>query len=293
MAIRQKLADDNPTVTKLQSDLARSRHNLGYLLSESGKLPEAEAEYRKSMAIYQKLADEDPSVTGFRAELANNHLDLGILLSRDGPARGVGGRRAQGHRALPEAERRQPERPWPQGWPLRRSLLPWRRDPRPRPAGRGTRRLRTGHRHPREAGQGKPESVVPQPSGPLFARRGLALRELGDSAGGGGRYPAGTRPLRRPRRRDRARSGSETACCRAALAGLAGARRSGRVGTGSQGRDCPGDGSLAESRRQRLPQPRRVPVRAGDSSRFRSREDFKKLLAELDETSAAKPKSSP
>ena len=48
MAIRRQLADGNPTVTKLQSDLARSHHDLGYVLSESGKPLEAEAEYRQA-----------------------------------------------------------------------------------------------------------------------------------------------------------------------------------------------------------------------------------------------------
>jgi len=66
------------------SDLARSRHNLGYVLAESGKPTEAEAEYRKAMAVHQKLVDRDPAVIGFRAELANNLLDLGILLSETG-----------------------------------------------------------------------------------------------------------------------------------------------------------------------------------------------------------------
>ena len=84
LAIRKKLADDNPAVTDFQNTLARSRHNLGYLLAESGKASQAEAEYRTAIAIYQKLSDRDPTVTGFRDELANTQIDLGILLAETG-----------------------------------------------------------------------------------------------------------------------------------------------------------------------------------------------------------------
>ena len=84
MAIRQKLADDNPAVTDFRSDLAWSHRALADLLSKTGKPAEAEAEYRKALAIRQKLADDNPAVTGFRSSLADSHFDLGILLSNTG-----------------------------------------------------------------------------------------------------------------------------------------------------------------------------------------------------------------
>ncbi len=63
MAVRQKLANDDPTLTEIQSDLAQSHHNLGYLLSDTGQPAKAEAEYRKSLVIYQKLARRQPSAS--------------------------------------------------------------------------------------------------------------------------------------------------------------------------------------------------------------------------------------
>src|SRR5207253_7558859 len=45
LAIYQKLADTNPAATEFRSGLATSHHNLGSVLSETGKPAEAEAEY--------------------------------------------------------------------------------------------------------------------------------------------------------------------------------------------------------------------------------------------------------
>ena len=84
LAIRQKLADDNPADTDFRSGLADSHFNLGILLSSTGKPAEAEAEYRKALAIRQKLADDNPADTGFRSGLADSHFNLGILLSNTG-----------------------------------------------------------------------------------------------------------------------------------------------------------------------------------------------------------------
>ena len=88
LAIRQKLADDNPAVTSFRSDLAASHNNLGILLADTGRPAEAEAEYRKSLAIRQKLADDNPSNTAFGNRLALGHYNLGTLLrEQTGPRR--------------------------------------------------------------------------------------------------------------------------------------------------------------------------------------------------------------
>ena len=79
LAIRQKLADDNPAVTDFRSRLADSHINLGILLSETGKPAEAEAEYRKALAIRQKLADDNPSVIDFRGGLSYDYLRVAAL----------------------------------------------------------------------------------------------------------------------------------------------------------------------------------------------------------------------
>ena len=60
LAIRQKLVDDNPTVTMFQDELANGYNNLGSLLSRTGDAPGARAAYGKAIAIRQKLADAEP-----------------------------------------------------------------------------------------------------------------------------------------------------------------------------------------------------------------------------------------
>ena len=54
LAIRQKLADANPTVTDFQSDLASSHNNIGILLNATGKPAEALKAYEAALAIRRK-----------------------------------------------------------------------------------------------------------------------------------------------------------------------------------------------------------------------------------------------
>jgi serine/threonine-protein kinase len=84
LAIYQKLADANPTVTQFQSNLAWSHNDIGSVLNNTGKLEEALASYRQALAIRQKLADANPTVTQFQSELAWSHSDIGLALSRTG-----------------------------------------------------------------------------------------------------------------------------------------------------------------------------------------------------------------
>ena len=78
LALRQKLADDNPAMIEFRHKLAVSHNNLGFLLSKMGKLAEAEAEYRKAVSLFQKLADDNPAVSYFRNLLAfQSHNNLG------------------------------------------------------------------------------------------------------------------------------------------------------------------------------------------------------------------------
>ncbi len=83
-AIEQKLVDDNPTVTDFRNQLARGHSKFGILLLQTGRPSEAEAQVRKAIAIQQKLGDDNPAVTEFRNAIANNRINLGILLSQTG-----------------------------------------------------------------------------------------------------------------------------------------------------------------------------------------------------------------
>src|SRR5207302_926954 len=55
LALDQKLADANPDVARFRENLATSHHELGDLLSDTGKPAEAEAELRRELALRQKL----------------------------------------------------------------------------------------------------------------------------------------------------------------------------------------------------------------------------------------------
>jgi serine/threonine-protein kinase len=84
LAIQQKLADDNPTVTYFRYQLANGHNNFGELLLDTGRLAEAEAQYRQALATGQKLAADNPKVDDFRYELASSHSGLGMVLSSTG-----------------------------------------------------------------------------------------------------------------------------------------------------------------------------------------------------------------
>jgi serine/threonine protein kinase/Flp pilus assembly protein TadD len=79
--IQKKLAAEFPDVPQYRQDLARSHNNLGLLLRELSKRAEAEAAYRQALDIRQKLAGDFPNVPEYRQELARTHNNLGNLLS--------------------------------------------------------------------------------------------------------------------------------------------------------------------------------------------------------------------
>ena len=84
IAIQQKLADDNPVVIQFRGSLAGSHNSLGLLLSRKDKSSEAETEYRKALALRQKLADDYPAVTSYQRNLADSLLTIGWLLAQTG-----------------------------------------------------------------------------------------------------------------------------------------------------------------------------------------------------------------
>jgi eukaryotic-like serine/threonine-protein kinase len=76
-AIRQKLADANPSVSEFQSDLTATLNQIGLALSHKGKPAEALAWKEKTRAISQKLADANPSVTEFESNLVYIYNNIG------------------------------------------------------------------------------------------------------------------------------------------------------------------------------------------------------------------------
>jgi eukaryotic-like serine/threonine-protein kinase len=85
--IHEKLAAEFPTVPECRDALARSHNHLGIALSGQGKHPEAEAAYRQAVGIYEKLATGFPTVPEYRQALAQSYENLGNALSDLGKLR--------------------------------------------------------------------------------------------------------------------------------------------------------------------------------------------------------------
>jgi serine/threonine protein kinase/F0F1-type ATP synthase delta subunit len=78
--ILQRLADANPTVPEFQSDLAQSQTDVCWVLSKTGKPTEALQECQKALAIRRRLAAAYPAVQGFQNEIAKIQVGLGDIL---------------------------------------------------------------------------------------------------------------------------------------------------------------------------------------------------------------------
>jgi len=70
---------DFPNRPDFRQDLTKYQFNFGNLLRDSGRLKEAEAIYGEAMPIQKQLAADFPNRPKFRQELAVGHNNLGIL----------------------------------------------------------------------------------------------------------------------------------------------------------------------------------------------------------------------
>jgi serine/threonine-protein kinase len=84
LAIQERLARANPSVTAVQRDLGLSHNIIGSLLRETGKPADAMRSYQAALAIRTKLADANPSVSEFQRDLGQSHNNIAILLSLTG-----------------------------------------------------------------------------------------------------------------------------------------------------------------------------------------------------------------
>ena len=109
MAIREKLAVENPAVTEFRSRLAQSQNNLGRLLAGLGKPSEAEAAYRASRSLYQDLAEANPTVPEYRNMWAAGHTNLADLVRALGRLHRGPRRLRPRHRPASTARRGGPE----------------------------------------------------------------------------------------------------------------------------------------------------------------------------------------
>ncbi len=82
LSLCQRLAADFPTVPAYRRDLARHHLNLGVLYVTLGRGGQAEAAFHQTLALYRKLADDFPAEPSYRRELAGSYNNLGRLLAQ-------------------------------------------------------------------------------------------------------------------------------------------------------------------------------------------------------------------
>jgi tetratricopeptide (TPR) repeat protein len=90
------LVADFPAVHYYRRELAASHNNLGLVLANVGRRPEAEDAYRQALAIQGNLVADFPDVPLYRHDLAKHHSNLGRVL-------GDLGQRPKAQRAYQEA----------------------------------------------------------------------------------------------------------------------------------------------------------------------------------------------
>ena len=91
LAIKERLAHENPAVTAFQVALGASYFQIGNLQSATGQRAKALASHERARAIRERLARENMSVTQFQLDLAGSHNNIGLLQNEMGrPADGLG-----------------------------------------------------------------------------------------------------------------------------------------------------------------------------------------------------------
>ncbi len=80
LAIRERLARENPSVIHYQSDLAASLNNIANLMSSTGRMADALASFEQALVIRKRLARENPSDTQLWSSLATSHSAFGHLM---------------------------------------------------------------------------------------------------------------------------------------------------------------------------------------------------------------------
>ena len=84
LALTEKLADDNPGVTRYRDTLARAFGNLASNLTAVDKMDDAVAALEQAVTLFQKAADENPASTIYRYNLAYGLNNLADRLGKQG-----------------------------------------------------------------------------------------------------------------------------------------------------------------------------------------------------------------
>jgi serine/threonine protein kinase/tetratricopeptide (TPR) repeat protein len=84
LSLYRQLAADFPSQPKIRQELALSHLNRGLLLRATRRLPEAEKDFDAALSIQKQLAADFPSRPDFRQGLARSHSSRGNLLRATG-----------------------------------------------------------------------------------------------------------------------------------------------------------------------------------------------------------------
>ena len=77
LAILEKLASENPAVTRYQEKLALTHYQMGKLYTIIGDTAKSEGVHRQAVAVSEKLVEQNPQVAAFQDKLAGNLQNLG------------------------------------------------------------------------------------------------------------------------------------------------------------------------------------------------------------------------
>jgi tetratricopeptide (TPR) repeat protein len=84
LELQEKLVADFPTVPEYRRALARNHYNLGIRLTAVGQQHAAQAAYRRALELQEKLVADFPTVPEYRHELAQSYTNLGNVLTAVG-----------------------------------------------------------------------------------------------------------------------------------------------------------------------------------------------------------------
>jgi serine/threonine-protein kinase len=101
--LRERLAKEHPEVPEYQDHLADTYNNLGVLQGESGRRADAERSWEEARRLYEQLAREHPDVPAYQASLGNTYNNLGLLQYQSGRGRAALDSYAKGMKALQAA----------------------------------------------------------------------------------------------------------------------------------------------------------------------------------------------
>jgi tetratricopeptide (TPR) repeat protein len=80
LKLREELATQHPELPQYRFDLAGSHNNLGLLLRDLGQRAEAAAAFRTALKLKEELVAQHPELPQYRQDLASSHNNLGNLL---------------------------------------------------------------------------------------------------------------------------------------------------------------------------------------------------------------------